>query len=183
VREGLAQTGSHTAGAESRFWSLYRTSLPHVFGYLLRRCDRQTAEDLTQEVYTDLARRVRRGEDPDDFSAGWLIAVARSRLIDHMRAQQRRQRKLSLAWSSTAPDARHGVAVDEVASSDLAPATERALSGLAEIERCALVLHHLDGLSIVDVALSIGRSPRATESLLARARRKFRAAFEEVTDA
>ena len=64
-----------------------------------------------------------------------------------------------------------------------ASATERALGELAEVERCVLVLHHLDGLSVADVADSIGRSMRATESLLARARRKFRAAFEETADA
>ena len=62
-------------------------------------------------------------------------------------------------------------------------ATERALEQLAEIERCVLVLHHLDGLSIHDVARAIDRSPRATESLLARARRKFRAAYQEAAHA
>jgi RNA polymerase sigma-70 factor, ECF subfamily len=157
-------------------------SLPHVYGFLLRRCDRQTAEDLTQEVYVDLVRRVRRGDELSGFTTGWLITVARSRLIDHMRAQQRRERKLSMAWSASEPSARRGITVDDTAV-DMGAATERALSELAEAERCALVMHHLDGMSVADVADSIGRSMRATESLLARARRKFRAAFEETADA
>jgi len=168
-------------GAEGRFWTLYSASLPHVYGFLLRRCDRSTAEDLTQEVYVDLVRRVRRGEDPDAFSTGWLIAVARSRLIDHMRAQQRRQRKLSMAWSATELEARGGVTIDDSQTRDLGAATERALGELAEDERYVLVMHHLEGQSITDVAALIGRSGRATESLLARARRKFRIAFEEET--
>jgi RNA polymerase sigma-70 factor (ECF subfamily) len=112
-----------------------------------------------------------------------LITVARSRLIDHMRAQQRRERKLSMAWSAAEPNERQGLVADDTTQADIGAATERALGELAEVERYALVLHHLDGLSIADVADSIGRSTRATESLLARARRKFRAAFEETPDA
>jgi RNA polymerase sigma factor (sigma-70 family) len=109
------------------------------------------------------------------------MTVARSRLIDHVRAQQRRERKLALAWSNNG-DAR-GPLQNEPDTSEVDPATERALDGLSEVERCVLVLHHLDGLSVHDVARAIDRSPRATESLLARARRKFRAAYLEAADA
>jgi RNA polymerase sigma-70 factor (ECF subfamily) len=156
------------SSAEARFWQLYDASLPHVYGFLLRRCDKQTAEDLTQEVYVDLVRRVRRGDEPSGFTTGWLITVARSRLIDHMRAQHRRERKLSMAWSAAEPGERQGIIVDDTAFEDMGASTERALSELAEAERCALVLHHLDGMSVADVADAIGRSTRATESLLAR---------------
>ena len=183
VRDELAPAGHDASTAEARFWQVYAASLPDVHGFLLRRCDRQTAEDLTQEVYVDLVRRVRGGDDPSGFTTGWLIMVARSRLIDHVRAQQRRERKLSMAWSAAESRTREGVVVDAGASADLGAATERALGELAEVERCVLVMHHLDGSSVADVAAAIGRSERATESLLARARRKFRAAFEETANA
>jgi len=165
---------------EERFWQLYAESVPHVFGFLVRRCGKQVAEDLTQEVYTDLARRSRRGDDLTGLTTGWLLTVARSRLIDHVRAEQRRERKLSLAWSAAEPEQRDGfVAAEASRPVDMSAETERALEALSTAERCALVLHHLDGVPVADVAGSIGRSVRATESLLARARRKFRAAFEE----
>ena len=179
VRDERALAGQDASTAEARFWQLYAVSLPHVHGFLSRRCDRQTAEDLTQEVYVDLVRRVRGGDDPSRFTTGWLITVARSRLIDHMRAQQRRERKLAMAWSAAEPRADDRIAVDANSSADLGAATQRALDELAEVERCVLVMHHLDGSSVADIAVAIGRSERATESLLARARRKFRAAFEE----
>jgi RNA polymerase sigma-70 factor (ECF subfamily) len=167
---------------EERFWRLYAESLPHVYGFLLRRCGKDVAEDLTQEVYVDLARRARRGGDLAGLTTGWLISVARSRLIDHIRAEQRRTRKLRLAWSAAEPEQRAGIAVPSGQDIvDLDASTERALGALSTTERCALVLHHVDGMSVADVAGSMGRSMRATESLLARARRKFRAAFQEVT--
>jgi hypothetical protein len=49
VNEELAPAASDTAGAEDRFWVLYAASLPYVYGFLVRRCDRQTAEDLTPD--------------------------------------------------------------------------------------------------------------------------------------
>jgi RNA polymerase sigma-70 factor (ECF subfamily) len=182
VRDERALAGQDASTAEARFWQLYAASLPHVHGFLSRRCDRQTAEDLTQEVYVDLVRRVRGGDDPARFTTGWLITVARSRLIDHMRAQQRRERKLSMAWSAAEPRPGDRIVVDVSSSAELGAATERALDELAEVERCVLVMHHLDGSSVADIAAAIGRSERATESLLARARRKFRVAFEETPD-
>lgn len=174
--------GDDQLAIEDWFWQLYGESLPHVYGFLLRRCGKDTAEDLTQEVYVDLVRRARRGDDLTGLTTGWLISVAKSRLIDHLRAEQRRNRKLWLAWSNAEPEQRDGIAgADRLDPADLDASTERALAALSTAERSALVLHHLDGMSVTEVADSIDRSVRATESLLARARRKFRAAFEEVT--
>ena len=179
---GVQAPSPDDQATEERFWQLYAESLPHVYGFLVRRCGKDVAEDLTQEVYTDLARRARRGDDLTQLTIGWLLTVARSRLIDHARAEQRRDRKLWLAWSAAEPEVRDGVVSDDAdRAAGVSADTERALDALSNAERCALLLHHLDGMSVADVAGSIGRSTRATESLLARARRKFRAAFEEVT--
>jgi RNA polymerase sigma-70 factor (ECF subfamily) len=172
-----------TASGNDRFWDLYRAGLPHVYGYLLRRSDRVTAEDVTQDVFVELARRARSTAGLEGLTVGWLLAVARSRLLDHVRAQQRGERKLRLAWSAAEPDVRSGMTGVDPTDEALAPAAERALEALPAIQRCALMLHHVDGYSVAEVAESIGRSVRATESLLARARRTFRTAFTEAADA
>ncbi len=54
------------------------------------------------------------------------------------------------------------------------------LASLPEVQRTALVLQHLDGLAVQEIAEIIGRSMPATESMLARARRSFRSRYEEV---
>jgi len=165
-------------GREHEFWRVYETSVGHVYGFLVRRCDRETAQDLTQEVFLQLARRMRDGDCVSGLGPAWLLSVARSRLVDHIRAEQRRERKLWMAWSAGDDDARRGRAGPPVLA-ELEVSTERALEALSSTERFALVLHHLDGVPLAEVAASLGRSIRATESLLARARRKFRAAFDE----
>jgi RNA polymerase sigma factor (sigma-70 family) len=45
---------------------------------------------------------------------------------------------------------------------------------LSDVERAALVLRYIDDLPVSAVAAVLGRSPEATESLLARARRHLR---------
>jgi RNA polymerase sigma-70 factor (ECF subfamily) len=178
VDEVAVPRDDEVQGREQQFWRVYEASVGHVYGFLVRRCDRETAQDLTQEVFLYFARRVRDGDYVSGLGTAWLLSVARSRLVDHLRAEQRRNRKLRMAWSAGDDDARRGRAAPPVLA-ELEVSTERALQALSSTERFALVLHHLDGVPLAEVAASLDRSVRATESLLARARRKFRAAFDE----
>src|SRR3712207_7642114 len=49
------------------------------------------AEDLTAEVFLAAVAAVRRGA-ATELSVGWLIGVARHKLVDHWRRQAREQR-------------------------------------------------------------------------------------------
>ena len=53
------------------------------------------------------------------------------------------------------------------------------LRRLPAMQRAALILHYADGLPIRAVAVELGRSEAATESLLTRGRDALRAAYEE----
>ena len=55
------------------------------------------------------------------------------------------------------------------------------LAALAPHHRSALTLRYLDGLPVAQVASHLGRTVGATEVLLVRARRAFRAAYESDT--
>jgi RNA polymerase sigma-70 factor, ECF subfamily len=50
---------------------------------------------------------------------------------------------------------------------------------LPDDQRIALILRHVDGLSVPAIAAEIGRSVHAIESLLARARRTLRETAKE----
>ena len=47
-------------------------------------------------------------------------------------------------------------------------------------QRAALILHHVDDLSVRDVASALHRSEGAVEALLSRGRARFREIYEEV---
>jgi RNA polymerase sigma-70 factor (ECF subfamily) len=59
----------------------------------------------------------------------------------------------------------------------------RALGQLRREYQLALMFRYLDRMSVREVAKLLGRSEKATESLLTRAREGFRVAYRGSTDA
>jgi RNA polymerase sigma-70 factor (ECF subfamily) len=166
-------------GDEATFRTWYEAHAPRVLGYLRARCggDAVLAEELTQQTFLH-AIRGRRAYDGRADHATWLIAIARNRLVDHLRGlerEERRHRRLVVREIILDRDVR---AWDDHALRDLVIAS---LQRLPAAQRAALVLHHADGLSIAEVARLMGRSASAVESLLARGRASFRRAFGEST--
>jgi RNA polymerase sigma-70 factor (ECF subfamily) len=145
-----------------------QTSLPRVYGYLRSRCggSQQLAEDLAQEVFMAAAVEVRRSGTLPPMP--WLYTVARNKLVDHVRRQEREQRALQLAWD--APEE------PEDLSWMTAADVQHTLDALPALQRTALTLYYADGLPLHEVASLLGRSEHAVESLLARGRAAFRRA-------
>lgn len=145
--------------------ALYDDQVTDVYAFVFRRCGDQTlAEDTTQEVFLAVADRFRAtGEVP---SPAWLYRVARSRLIDHWRREARRVRKFRLIGAADADGCETDPA-EQVAS---AQRLKAALDRLPADHRAVLMLRYLEDLTVNEIAETIGRSRRATESLLVRAR-------------
>jgi RNA polymerase sigma-70 factor (ECF subfamily) len=167
--------GAVTAGGEAGLLALYDLALPQVYGYLLRRCgDRDVAEELTSETFlaaTDAARR----PDTPPLDVGWLIGVARHKLADHWRGRAREQRNLRAVATDPTVDA---ATVDPWGTRLDALRAQTALAHLAPQHRAALTLRYVDDLPVPQVADLLGRTVHATEALLVRARREFRAIYD-----
>ena len=148
---------------------LYDSSLPEVYGYLLRRSpNTATAEDLTAETFLAAATAVKQG--PAELTVAWLIGVARHKLADHWRRAERDERRLHLL-EPAADDDPWDVQIEAMRARQI-------LEGLGAHHRGALTLRYLDGLSVPEVAEHLGRTVHATEALLVRARSAFRASYE-----
>ena len=150
----------------------YDRALPQVYGYLVARCGSPAvAEDLTSEVFLAAVAAIEAGTLREPTVA-WLVGVARHKLVDHWRRLEREQRRLhAVADLAVEHDDPWDVRL-EVAHA------HHVLEQLGPHHRGALVLRYLDGLSVPEVAHVLGRTVHATEALLVRARRAFRAAYE-----
>jgi DNA-directed RNA polymerase specialized sigma24 family protein len=83
--------------------AIYPQALPLVYGYLLPRCGSvDLAEDLTSDTFMAAVAAVN-GPAPPTLSTAWLIGVARHKLVDHWRRQERDRRRLT-AMEDTAED-------------------------------------------------------------------------------
>jgi RNA polymerase sigma-70 factor (ECF subfamily) len=157
------------------FARFYREALPRVYGYFLYRCGGSAviAEDLTQETFLAAVAELKRGRQVETPLA-WIHGIARHKLIDHYRRTGRSERV---------------IAGDELVEGELPmpaddesrEATAAALGRVPAAQRAALVLRHVDGFSVPEVAEMLGRSVEAVESLLARGRVSLRRAYLEET--
>jgi RNA polymerase sigma-70 factor, ECF subfamily len=159
------------ADAGAALMQLYDGALPQVYGYLLARCGRRAvAEDLTAETFLAAVTACRRTPPPAP-STGWLVGIARHKLVDHWRAAEREQRGLRAVESEPDPP---DDPWDERLDALLA---RQVLAELTGTHRAALTLRYLDGLPVAQVALALGRTVTATETLLVRARAAFRRSY------
>jgi RNA polymerase sigma-70 factor (ECF subfamily) len=160
---------------EAAFRRWYDEQAPRVYAYLHGRCggDAALAEELTQQSFLQAIRGHRTFDGRSDQTT-WLIAIARNRLIDHFRRMERDERRhLRLVVREIQTGGPEG----EWAAQDVRTEVAAALRQLPAAQRAALILHHVDGFPVRDVAKALGRSTTAVESLLSRGRERFRTVF------
>ena len=153
--------------------ALYDEALPSVYGYFVRRCgDRGTAEDLTSETFLAAMDAARKPATPP-LTVPWLIGVARHKLADHYR---RRHDRFTVPVAELPEPAD----VDDTWDGELDRiVAEQVLGRLSEQHRTVLALRYMDDCSVPECAELIGRTVHATEALLVRARRAFRAQYPD----
>ena len=148
---------------------LHERYLEDVFSYLFRRLPvRAEAEDLAAETFaaafTSL-RTLRPNTDPFP----WLLGIARRKLIDRARKQKRQPALASLDDRDDWPDDGADPA-EKLLAAERRQAVWNLVDGLKSEQKEALLLQHLEGLSITQIAMVLGKSPAAINSLLQRAR-------------
>lgn len=111
---------------EARFTRLYETYYRSVFGYVVARVAPQTAEDVTDEVFTVAWRKI---EEIPERALPWLLGVARNLARQwHGAAGHARGLVDRLAELSTDADRYAWDAADHVIARDQALAALRTLS-------------------------------------------------------
>ena len=163
--------------AES-FRAFYDDALPRVYGYFLHRCGGSAAiaEDLTQDTFLAAVAELKKNRQVRTPVA-WIYGIARHKLLDHYRRQERLERTARAASEAEAQAHEGELVVD-----DTNEGRERAIAALASVaaaQRAALVLCYIDGFSMAEAAELLGRSVEAVESLLARGRQAFRRNYFE----
>ena len=152
---------------------LYDEALPAVHGYLHRRCGgRLLAEELTGEAFMAAVASINAGK-VETVTTAWLIGIARHKLVDHWRREEREQRRLTaVAGELRDPSDDWDVVLDQHMANEV-------LAGLGPHHRSVLTLRYLDALPVAEVANHLERTVTATEALLTRAKAAFRTSYEE----
>jgi len=174
-------------GDQKAFAELVSRHIDSLYGYARRLCYNDTmAEDLVQDTWLAAWQHAQRYRPEKSAVSTWLHRILHNRFIDHTR---RRATRTEHSGSATdMPATALEIATLEASAQEQARQLEQAqmvarldqcLGELPEQQRAAVTLTHLQGFSNRDVAHILGLSVRATESLLARARRTLRERFSE----
>jgi RNA polymerase sigma factor (sigma-70 family) len=166
------------AGDRTALQTIYRLTSAKLFGVVLRILgERSEAEDVLQEVYVTVWRKAADFDAARASPMTWLIAIARNRAIDRLRAGRvSRHMEPIEAAVDLADDA-------PAADSTLASAQERArlhecLGGLADHERTALRAAFFDGNTYEELAVRMKVPLGTMKSWIRRAMIKLKACLE-----
>lgn len=153
---------------------LYHDNVDAVYAYAAARLGGSDGEDVTAEVFHAAVVAFRDGEEAH-VTPAWLMAVTKNKVIDRWRKAERRKAKAHLLLVPN-----HSEWPDAWADRANRQLVMDALDKLRPDERVLLILRHVDGMSVPDIAAEAGKSVTAMESKLARARRAFRHHYEKL---
>ena len=135
-------------GDERAFSIIVRTYEQPVFNYVLRLTgDRSLAEDLTQEVFLRVFQGLPSFSLRSRFTT-WLFQVAKNRVLDELRALERRPRAV-VALEDIPPLEVVDAPVERAEAID---AVWRAVESLNPDLKMALLLRDIVGLSYSEIA-------------------------------
>ena len=138
-------------GDERAFSLIVRAYEQPVFNYVLRLVgDRNLAEDLTQEVFLRVYQGLPGFSDRSRFTT-WLFQVTKNRVLDELRALERRPRAV-VALDDIPPLE----AVDQpLERTETIDAVWRAVESLTGDLKMALLLRDIVGLSYTEIGDSL----------------------------
>ena len=146
------------AGDQLALHALYERAHRPVFTLTLRITkNRQTAEELTMDVFHDTWRRASKYGPAGGTVLGWLLNQARSRAIDRLRSEGRLKRLQpdSEDWRQwTAPRDSE----DAIALSQQSELLRKALTVLTPDERQAIETAYFSGLTYSEAAERLNQS-------------------------
>lgn len=149
-----------------------------AFIYMSLR-DTHYSEDVLQEVAADASRNFHRYDPARPFGA-WLIGIARQRLVDHYRKQDRQKAELS-------PDA---LALLDQAYADTAEEIDDRIAALRKCleklpEHHKLLINRRYGYedNLDTIANSVGSNAKAVNAMLTRVRKLLASCVQQRMEA
>lgn len=161
-----AQTGDVEA-----FGVLYDRYVDMVFRYVLFRVnDRALAEDLTSETFLRALRRITSITYQGKDVGAWFVTIARNLVLDHVKSSRNRL-EFSTAEILDCDSAEDPEG--EVVTASVVAELIDCVRQLGDDQRECIVLRFLQGLSVAETAVLMGRNEGAVKALQHRAVRRL----------
>src|SRR5688572_21482313 len=160
--------------SESAFRELVerRVNLVHSAALRESQGNPSLAEDITQAVFSELARRAASLVRHPALS-GWLYTCVRRMAANVRRAEERRQRREREAFSMNAISGSDPTDAGTLWQ-EVRPELDDVMHELSEADRTAVVLRYFEGRNLKEVGLALGLTENAARMRVQRALEKLR---------
>ncbi len=179
TREEPAAPGSRARPPSLRleeFEQLYRRNVDVLMGYFARRCrDPQTVADLTSETFVRAVDGFARFDPHRGSDRAWLFGIAARVFARHCeQSAGRRDAVARLGGHRLLEEDEIEELAERIDAEREGAALMRRFGRLPSVERAAIELVDLEGLSPMEAAVALGVSRVAFRKRLSRARSRLR---------
>jgi RNA polymerase sigma-70 factor (ECF subfamily) len=166
-------------GNQDALHALYERAHRVVFTLSMRiTANRETAEEVTLDVFHDVWRRAAGYDEADGTVLGWIMNQARSRAIDRLRFEQRKKR-VPDETSSPLPPAESSSPDMLVALKQQSEAVRTALDVLTPDERRAIETAFFSEMPYAEVAARLNEPVGTIKTRIRTGLQKLRQALAE----
>lgn len=145
--------------------------------------NKQTAEDLTQEVFIEVYRSINMFRGESKFST-WIYRIAISKSLDYLKSRKRKKRfgiLKSITENETSKNKFEQIPENEnsglqslIENEERIKILAAAIDKLPEKQRIAFTLSKYDEMSYQEISIILGVSVSSVESLIYRAKMNLR---------
>jgi RNA polymerase sigma-70 factor (ECF subfamily) len=173
----VALVDGMAAGDQAALHALYERAHRPVFTLIVRiTANRETAEELTLDVFHDVWRRAGRYDPADGTVLGWIMNQARSRALDRLRFDGRHKRAQPNGDDPLAPTAAADPA-DVVAFNQQGQLLRSALGVLTPEERTTIAAAFFAELTHAEAAARLNEPLGTVKSRIRSGLQKLRLAL------
>jgi RNA polymerase sigma-70 factor, ECF subfamily len=129
------------------------------------------AEEITQEIFINCLKHLPLFRGNASIKT-WMIGIARHEVADYYRKKYAKKAILALPMSELLSEAHIGDA------HDVSEKVRSVIQSMSQHNRELLLLKYIDGKKVGEIALEMGKSIKAIESELFRARQEFKALYQ-----
>ena len=160
-------------GATDRYAYFLKTYSEQVFALIIRVVsNRETAEELTQDVFLKAFEKLNKFKGESKFSS-WLYRIAYNTAISHVRKKKLILPAIDEAIIDSVPDNAVDVLLDKAEDEVLLAHLESAIEKLTAEEKGIVVLYYYQEKPLVEVSEILGISLSNAKVKLYRVRKKL----------
>jgi len=146
------------AGDQRALYAIYARTHRLVFTYVVRIVkSRETAEEVTVDIFHELWKRAESYEPGSGTVVGWIMNLARSRAIDRLRFDQRKKRTGSAGFQESHSQGEAERADQLLEAEDRERRVRMALAALTPHERLAVETAFFSECTYLETAVRLNQ--------------------------